>query len=211
MEGKELSMVLCLIGLPGAGKSTFARALSAPGVVCVSFDDFASRPLALEAVAETIRAGSDVIVDDNLYYRSMRREVWCLARDHGAKILFAFLDTPLATCLERNASRSGSARIPDDVVVRMANRLEVPCGEGWERGVRVRGDETLEALRQKGHVPAPKKEKSKTTEQTEKELLDLRLRREISERVSAAPPSERAALAERLNAERKQQLKSFIK
>ena len=83
-----------------------------------------------------------VVLDDNFHLRSMRRDVYKVCQkilssdDADAKkrstcrrrIGFSVImvDTPLEICLQRNASRKGKARIPDDTIRNMAARLERP-------------------------------------------------------------------------------------
>uniref|UniRef100_UPI00358E3008 L-seryl-tRNA(Sec) kinase isoform X2 n=1 Tax=Myxine glutinosa TaxID=7769 RepID=UPI00358E3008 len=74
-----------------------------------------------------------IILDDNFYYRSMRYEVYQLAREVSAGFIQIFLNCPLELCLKRNASRI--VPVPVMVLQTMAERLEVPDVEqrDWER------------------------------------------------------------------------------
>ena len=87
-----------------------------------------------------------IILDDNFHLRSMRRDIYKICQqivsDHGQVdenissgrtgqpccIGFSVLmvDTPLDTCLKRNALREGKARIPEATVQKMASTLERP-------------------------------------------------------------------------------------
>ena len=87
-----------------------------------------------------------IILDDNFHLRSMRRDIYKICQkivsDHGqfdenvssgrtcqpCCIGFSVLmvDTPLDTCLKRNALREGKARIPEATVQKMASILERP-------------------------------------------------------------------------------------
>ena len=87
-----------------------------------------------------------IILDDNFHLLSMRRDIYKVCQkivsDHGqcddnvsdgstcqpCSIGFSVLmvDTPLDTCLKRNAMREGKARIPGATVQKMASTLERP-------------------------------------------------------------------------------------
>ena len=222
-------LVVCMVGIPGAGKSTVARSLcssSSSSVRLVVFDDFCSRVAALSVVEAALRENSSsspsssssssssfsaLVVDDNSYYRSMRRDVFRLARDAGARYVALLLDTPLHECLSRNAARQGKERIEEHLVVRMHQRLERPSDRGWDRCVVYQGDITWQTLMEHSILPHQKEdeEEEQTKKQTSSaEMLDLQLRREISEKVAAADPKDRAALAAKLNKERKEKLKT---
>lgn len=213
---KNNHLVVCLVGIPGSGKSTLARRLvdSAPssGSCCViEFDLFKSRDDALTALREAIsKKDRHVIADDNCYYKSMRKEIFRMARDGGARFVQVLLDPPLETCLHRNSQRIGPARIPDEIVSRMFERLERPSNRGWDRCIVGTGEETIQSLEPLSWsipvVVAPKQEEANAFE-----LLDLKLRKEISEQVAAARAEDRAALAAQLNQERKQRLKAAKK
>lgn len=129
-------------GLPGSGKTTSARAWVAEDPTHrarVNRDDMraqlhdgawlgddterqvvAARDATIGAL---LRAGVDVVCDDtNLPSRS----VWDLRRlaaHAGAGFAVMDLtDVPLATCLERNATRTGRALVPEDRVRDMHRR-----------------------------------------------------------------------------------------
>lgn len=79
--------------------------------------------------AESDEALLVLLVDDNMYYESMRRPYWHMARAHGAAFAILECDSgDLDACLRRNALRDEGTgrRVPDDVVRRMAARLEPP-------------------------------------------------------------------------------------
>ena len=87
-----------------------------------------------------------IILDDNFHLRSMRRDIYKVCQkivsDHGqfdenissgrtcqpCCIGFSVLmvDTPLDTCLKRNALREGKSRIPEATVQKMGSTLEKP-------------------------------------------------------------------------------------
>lgn len=75
-----------------------------------------------------------VIVDDNMYYRSMRHECLQLARKHQAAYIQLYITCPVDTALQRNASRSQGVRVPEAVMQRMARVFEVPDAQrhAWE-------------------------------------------------------------------------------
>ena len=85
-----------------------------------------------------------VVVDDNMYYRSMRHSVYQLACRHLAGYVQVHLDVPLARAMERNGAREAHERVPDSVMASMAERLQPPDGERhhWER-LSVAADATL--------------------------------------------------------------------
>ena len=87
-----------------------------------------------------------VILDDNFFLRSMRRDAYKVcqrvasglsdasdaaddtARNSALTVGFSvvLVDTPLDVCLERNSLREGKARIPEETIRRMASALERP-------------------------------------------------------------------------------------
>jgi hypothetical protein len=76
-----------------------------------------------------------IIVDDNMYYASMRHEVYQLVRQFSAGYAQVALDCPTRTASSRNTGRPPAQRVATHVVERMAGRIELPAPQKrtWER------------------------------------------------------------------------------
>jgi predicted kinase len=144
--------VIVLIGLQGAGKSTFrAQRFDATHVV-VSKDRFRNnrRPERRQQrlIAEALAAGRSVVVDNTNPSAAERATIIALARSFNARIVGYFFSSPIAECLLRNAARPDRARVPEVGVLATAKRLAPPSpSEGFDQiwTVRTREDFTFES------------------------------------------------------------------
>lgn len=168
-----------------------------------------------------------VLVDDNMQYRSMRRDVYVLARDRRLAYLQLHVACDLAVALARNAERDGLRRVPPAVLERMAGAFEAPQPgrHGWEAATLTvdtsRPTSSSLAVAQLwdmlwsawGAAP-PLLPTAEELEQSRLEArlavaassvhgLDLRTRKLVSEAVAHAAAAERPLVAQRLNAGRK--------
>ncbi|CAK4162007.1 unnamed protein product [Aphanomyces euteiches] len=151
-------VVLVLCGLPGAGKSSLASGLAARlpdySIEILDYDAiYTDKSLGnrfepglwhttRESVHQSVRHTLDsiaeastrhlIVLDDNMYYRSMRKRFWQLAQTYRVGLGQVFVDTSLETCRRRNAQRD--IPVPSSVFNRMAALLEVPQPESvpWE-------------------------------------------------------------------------------
>ncbi|KAK7790648.1 hypothetical protein R5R35_006541 [Gryllus longicercus] len=75
-----------------------------------------------------------IVIDDNMYYRSMRYQYYQIARTHQTSYCQLYLKCDVNTCLARNFERQTNHKIPEDVVLKMAGNLEEPnaCNNYWE-------------------------------------------------------------------------------
>lgn len=134
-----------LIGLPGSGKTTFARARLA-GHVHVSKDLMPKasrrdeRQLAL--VKDALAAGRSVVVDNINPRIADRAPLIGAARALGAGVMGYVLDADVQECLRRNRAREGKARVPDVAIFVNRKRLQPPsAAEGFDALYRVRGSD----------------------------------------------------------------------
>jgi len=89
----------------------------------------------LDAACAGVRVG--FILDDNMYYRSMRKKWYHFARSQRCGFHQVFLSAPTSVCLDRNKSRDLASRVPDFSIQHMADSFEWPqdggVGDGsWE-------------------------------------------------------------------------------
>ena len=70
-------------------------------------------------------------MDDNFYYRSMRKRYFQLARSRQLAYLEVHVKVKVDVALERNESR-GEAKVPEAVIKRMAQKLEQPLGNHFQ-------------------------------------------------------------------------------
>ena len=130
-----------LIGLPGSGKSSFARARLS-GHVLVSKDLLRNsrrkEARQTELIAEALAAGRDVVVDNTHPRRGDREGVIAQAREAGARVVGYWFDASVADCLARNARREGRAKVPPVAIFIAAKRFEPPAlEEGFDALFRV--------------------------------------------------------------------------
>jgi predicted kinase len=129
--GGALELVV-LVGLPGSGKSTFARRFAATHRL-ISLDVLRGRrqPAAtqLRLVDEALAAGYSVVVDNVHAAPAARAPLIALGHARAARVVAYFLDAPKAVCLARNRQRTGRARVPDVAIHIAAARLVPPAPE----------------------------------------------------------------------------------
>src|SRR5947209_20168638 len=134
--------LVILIGLPGAGKTTFYRERFAATHVHVSKDlwpNAAGREARQRrAIDEALAAGSSVVVDNTNPSAADRAALIALARARNARVIGYFFDVSTRAAVARNAGRSGREKVPNVAVFTVAKRLEPPTlAEGFDYLFRV--------------------------------------------------------------------------
>ncbi len=130
--------LVVLVGLQGAGKTSFTRARLLPTHVHVSKDHFPRSARNKEArqarlVAAALGAGRSVVVDNTNPTALARAPLIELGRAHGALVIGYCFAAAVAECLERNRGRQGAARVPDVAIFATARCFEVPSfAEGFD-------------------------------------------------------------------------------
>jgi len=131
---------IMLIGLPGSGKSRFARLLLAeyPQMHLISTDAIRAKLFGSEEIQgewsyiwreiqiqlqTAISSGQGVIFDATNAQRRHRRELIDLARSFGfTHIVGICLSTPIWLCLARNQHRT--RQVPEAVIFQMHHQLQ---------------------------------------------------------------------------------------
>ena len=133
---------IILVGLPGAGKTTFYRRRFATTHTHVSKDlwphatgrDARQR----RAIDEALASGRSVVVDNTNPTVADRAAIAAVARARGARVVGYFFDVPTRVAIARNAGRSGRAQVPKVAIFTVAKRLERPeLAEGFDQLFRV--------------------------------------------------------------------------
>ena len=138
--------LVILVGLPGAGKTSFYRARFAATHVHVSKDlmrnrrDRQKRQLAL--IDGALAAGRSVVVDNTNPTAADRTALIEVARIRGADVIGYVFATPAAECSRRNRGRVGRERVPEVAIRAAAKRYQRPTqAEGFDRLEQVAADE----------------------------------------------------------------------
>lgn len=131
----ELSLV-CLVGVSGSGKSTFARQHFTPyevlssdfcrGLVADDENDQSVTAAAFDVLhyiaGKRLDGGRLTVVDATNVQPESRRSLVALARDHDVLPVAIVLDLPERVCLDRNAARP-DRDFPDAVIRRQRDQL----------------------------------------------------------------------------------------
>lgn len=136
-------LLTLLVGIPGSGKSTHARAAAtADPHLSISSRDVLRRRLyrdrytagdpareaevtlhQVDEVTAALSVGRDVMIDDTNLEPDVVDSWRSLAAELGCRFEVVRLDVALEVALARNAARTGRARVPDQVIRRMHRRL----------------------------------------------------------------------------------------
>ncbi|XP_050395373.1 uncharacterized protein LOC126814327 isoform X1 [Patella vulgata] len=74
-----------------------------------------------------------IIIDDNMYYRSMRYDYYQLARNYSLGFCQIYVECPLEIALERNSKRKNGIVNPL-VITKMSEKFQIPdATNSWER------------------------------------------------------------------------------
>jgi len=152
MGSRLVTTLYVLCGLPGAGKSTWARenAGRLQAVVVCSDDvrrDFEADgrdPWDGDSVfAEVelrarglLRADRSVVLDATHFERRYRTYIQDVVSGIGVRRIAVWFVVPLEVCLQRNAGRNslafGNRRMPDEFVRGLAEGFEPPGGDEFD-------------------------------------------------------------------------------
>lgn len=138
-----MAILIITIGLPGSGKSTWAkawvgedparrarvnrddlRAMLHGGRVGTAWQERQVTLAQHAAVRALLARGYEVVVDDTNLVASHRQQLAAIARECGAKVVVRRFDVPVETCIARDARRPRQQQVGEAVIRRMAATAE---------------------------------------------------------------------------------------
>jgi predicted kinase len=124
--------IVILTGIPGSGKSTFAKT-EFPNYLRINLDTIRSRRKEEKLLGEALEAGRSVVIDNTNITIASRKKYIDLAKKHGVRVRSIYLDCPLDLARSRNAKRLGKEKVPDFVLKIYMKKLVIPAvHEGFD-------------------------------------------------------------------------------
>ena len=137
-------MIECiiLIGLPGAGKTTFYRERFSTSHIHISKDLWSNasgrEDRQQKAVEEMLSSGKSIVVDNTHPTKAERGRIIRLAHKHKARVVGYFFEITTRAAVARNANRTGRGKVPNVAIFTTAKRLQPPTlSEGFDELLRV--------------------------------------------------------------------------
>jgi predicted kinase len=123
-----------LIGLPGAGKTTFFEQRLAATHLHVSKDRFPASARDKQArqdrlVREALISGRSVAIDNTNVSAAERAGIIAIARAAGARIVGIYIEATTREAVARNERRTGAGHVPKVAIFTKAKALEPPRQE----------------------------------------------------------------------------------
>lgn len=138
-----MNILIVLCGLPGSGKSTYAKHITECGAFeCVSTDQIRKKLYGNENMQGNSNevfttafshlqtyglANINCVFDATNITSRARKRVVQECRNYYDLIICKYIDTPLDVCLHRNSQRERV--VPKEVILRMANQFTMPSRE----------------------------------------------------------------------------------
>ena len=133
---------IILIGLPGAGKSTFYRERFAAGHSHISKDLWPNaggrEARQQKLIDELLAGGRSIVVDNTNPTAAERARIIAAAKTRSARIIGYFFDISTRAAVARNANRTGRSKVPNVAIFTTAKRLQPPkLAEGFDELYRI--------------------------------------------------------------------------
>ena len=82
----------------------------------------------VSTIVENLIAGHDIIADATHLNKGSRKKLIQAIDAYitNYTITYIVFETPLNVCIKRNAGRSGRAKVPEDIILRMSKNFEYP-------------------------------------------------------------------------------------
>jgi len=131
-----------LVGLPGAGKTSFYEQNFAASHRHISKDlwpNAAGRePRQRRELADALASGASVVVDNTNPSVADRAAIIAIAHASGARVIGYFFDVTTRQAIARNAERRDRKKVPNVAIFTVAKRLVPPTpAEGFDELFRV--------------------------------------------------------------------------
>jgi predicted kinase len=128
-----------LVGVQGAGKSTFYRERFFDTHVRINLDMLRTRNREQQLLNACLDAGQSFVVDNTNPQASDRAKYVGPARAKGFRVIAYFFDVPLRDAMHRNNQRNLRQKIPAVAVAGTHKKLEPPSkNEGFDQIFTVR-------------------------------------------------------------------------
>lgn len=139
-----------------------------------------------------------LLVDDNMFFKSMRKEIRSIAKELSIGHLILYFESSVDGAIARDSRRIERAHVGKDIILNMAEKFEPPqeADEGSIIHINIETctslpfDVILAGIRHSMHQPLVsdlKTNHSAAVEQSQLHKIDLFLRREISRIVASSP------------------------
>ena len=113
-----------LVGIQGAGKSTFYKERFSGTHARINLDELKTRERERDFLAECLREKRSFVVDNTNMKAADRARYIDPAQAAGYRVIGYFLEASLKDAIRRNGQRSGKAKVPVPAIAAALRRLE---------------------------------------------------------------------------------------